>query len=197
MEAVSGFAELMQRVQAGDTDAARLLHAEYGPHLRRAVRKRLHQKMRSRFDSLDFAQDVWMSFFADAPQRYQFETPEQLVAFLTRMARNKVAAATRNRLIRKKQNINRECRMEDPAVPKTRLFAPTPTPSEIVGGREEWDQFLDRQPLVHRRIFLLLQKGHSSATIAAELGLSQRTINRVIRKVSPLPPGAAAGWMET
>lgn len=182
------FAALMKRIQAGSTDAAQELHAVYGPHILRAVRKRLHQRLRSKFDSLDFVQDVWASFFNDVPRRYFFARPEDLVRFLTTMARNKVAEAHRTRLQRKKYNINRELPMTLALKPADHFPAVQPTPSEIVMGREEWDQLLEKQPLVHRRILLLLREGKTSATIAEELGISQRTVNRILRKVMPGTP---------
>ena len=90
------FGTLMAQVQEGCTEAAQKLHEVYGPHILRAVRRRLHQRLRSKYDSLDFVQDVWASFFGDVPQKYTFAQPEDLVAFLSGMAQKKVAAAYAN-----------------------------------------------------------------------------------------------------
>lgn len=183
------FATLMKQVQAGNKEAARELHGLYGPHILRAVRRRLHQRLRSKFDSIDFVQDVWASFFADVPEKNYFESPEDLIAFLTVMARNKVADAVRLRLQRQKFNLNRERPLERTPLGADRFPASQQTPSEIVMDREEWAQFLEKQPLVHRRILVLLREGKPSIKIAEELGISQRTVNRVLRKVVP---GAAS-----
>lgn len=187
-EKISEFAALMRRVQEGSTEAAQELHAVYGPHILRAVRKRLHQKLRSKFDSLDFVQDVWVSFFTDVPQKYALETPDDLVAFLTRMAKNKVTDAARTRLQGQKYNVNREKTLGNASGGVESLPAAQATPSEVAMGREEWALLLEKQPLVHRRILLLLREGKTSATIAQELGISQRTIKRVLRKVVPGTP---------
>jgi RNA polymerase sigma factor (sigma-70 family) len=177
------FATLMEQVQAGCAEAAQQLHEEYAQHILRAVRRRLHARLRSKYDSLDFVQDVWASFFTDIPQKHTFARPEDLVAFLSRMAQNKVAHAVRTRLVRQKHNVNRERQLGTPAQPE--LPAQQATASEIVMGREEWDQMLQRQPLVYRRILTMVREGKSSSCIAEELGISQKTVVRVIRRVLP------------
>lgn len=177
------FANLMKKVQAGCPEAAEQLHATYGQHILRAVRRKLHPKLRSKFDSIDFVQDVWASFFADVPQNYTFAEPRDLVAFLIRLAKNKVAQAVRTRLIRAKHNINREQPLDISTGPE--LAAKQATVSEIVMGREEWDKLLKGQPLVYRRILMLVREGKPSSKIAAELGVTQQTVNRVIRRLLP------------
>lgn len=177
------FAVLMRRVLDGSTEAAHQLHALYGPHILRAVRQRLHRRLRSKFDSLDFVQDVWASFFSELPEKQAFATPKDLVAFLTVMARNKVVDVVRARMQQQKYNVNRETPLE--AVPRSadRFPAAQQTPSEIMMGREEWEVYVKKQPPVHRRILLLWRDGQSSAQIAQEVGISQRTVNRVLTKV--------------
>jgi RNA polymerase sigma factor (sigma-70 family) len=180
------FASLMEQVQAGCPDAARKLHEVYGEHILKAVRRRLHAKLRSKYDSLDFVQDVWASFFTAIPQKHKFSEPKDLIAFLSRMAANKVAMAVRQRLVRQKYNVNRERSLDTPTGPE--ILAIQATPSEIVMGREEWDLMLQRQPLVHRRILILVREGKSPSRIAAELGISEKTVQRVIRRAMPEEP---------
>jgi RNA polymerase sigma factor (sigma-70 family) len=179
------FADLIARVQAGDGDAAQQLYAEYGPHLLRAVRRRLHQRLRQKFDSLDFTQDVWASFFVDNAGRFEISSPAQLANLLTTMARNKVAEMTRQRLMRHKHNINRELALDGIAGGGDSFPAAQPTPSQIVIGKEAWDQMLAGQPPVYRRILLLLRQGMNQDTIAEELGISKKMVQRVIRKIKP------------
>src|SRR5687768_4189029 len=100
------FADLMNRLRAGDQEAAWKLIEEYGPHIRRVVRRELHQKMRSKFDSIDFVQAVWASFFREPGQFREMETPEALLNFLVAIARNKVVDETRRRLYLQKMNVH-------------------------------------------------------------------------------------------
>ena len=59
--------------------------------VRLVVRRQLPRLLRSRFDSLDFLQSVWGSFFRRMrTSPTEFEDSRHLVAFLARAAKNKV-----------------------------------------------------------------------------------------------------------
>lgn len=181
----SEFAMLMERLQAGCQQSARLLMSRYGPHILLAVRRRLHPRLRTQFDSLDFMQDVWASFFTDVPTRRTFERPEALIAYLTKMARNKVSETARDRLERKKRNMNRELSMQKSLDQVNAVPANIPTPSEIVMGREEWNLLLDNLPPVYRLILSLVRQGKDIARIAKEANVSEKTVRRVIKSKLP------------
>lgn len=183
METDRKFANLMQRVLAGCKESAVALHEEYGPHILRAVRRRLHDKLRPKFDSCDFVQDVWASFFTQLPKRMNFGAPEDLVAFLSRMASNKVAEEHRNRLLRQKRNINRETPLDVGTVNPIDKYQATP--SEEMMGKEAWDQLLEKLPVVHRRVVILLREGKSPTRISQDLDISVKTVYRIIRRAFP------------
>jgi RNA polymerase sigma factor (sigma-70 family) len=180
------FLALMERVVAGSDEAARELTERYGPSLLRAVRLRLNRNLRPKFDSLDFVQDIWASFFTDLPRGPSFRGPGELVNFLACLARNKVVKAVRQRLQGQKYNVNREQPLED--LIRNQRTAPQarqPTPSEVAMGREEWERLLQRQPPVYRRVLLLLHDGKTPAAVAQEIGVTERTVRRVTAKVAP------------
>jgi RNA polymerase sigma-70 factor (ECF subfamily) len=180
------FLALMERVVAGSPEAAREFTEVYGPSLLLAVRRRLNQHLRPKFDSLDFVQDVWVSFFAELPRGLSFRSPAELVSFLDSLARNKVVEAVRKRLLGQKYNVNREQPLEDLIRNQSRApEARQPTPSEVAMGREEWEQLLQRQPPVYRRMLLLLHEGKTPAAVAQEIGITERTVRRVTEKVAP------------
>lgn len=100
--------ELIARIQGGDEEAARELLNRYESKVRMVVRRQLPRLLRSRFDSLDFLQSVWGSFFhriRTGPN--DLEEERNLIAFLAWAARNKVIDEYR-RAASQKQNINRE-----------------------------------------------------------------------------------------
>lgn len=88
------FDELMCRVQAGDADAAAELVHEYESDIRLEVRVRLrvqNGRVRRMLDSMDITQSVLASFFAGvAVGRIAPQHPQQLLALLVTMARNKL-----------------------------------------------------------------------------------------------------------
>jgi RNA polymerase sigma-70 factor (ECF subfamily) len=180
----TAFTRLLAQVQAGDEDAARQVCERYGPHIIRAVRRRLHARLRSKFDSTDFSQDVWASFFTKVVEKCDLDNPEDLIRLLTAMARNKVLLALRARTRRQKRDIQREVSLEDKPGGGSKLAAVQQTPSQIAMGEEAWHQLLAKQPPVTRRILLLLRRGYSHERIAAELGISLRTVQRLLRTLS-------------
>jgi RNA polymerase sigma-70 factor (ECF subfamily) len=179
------FREMMRRVQAADPEAIRRLIREYGPHILRVVRRRLHQRMRSQFDSHDFVQDVWAGFFA-APPATTFDQPEALIRYLVRMARNKVVDAFRQRMETQTTNPNRARSLDGSAAGHaTGLRADAPTPSRVAMAREQWEQLLRDQPVHYQRVLLLLSQGLTQQQVADELGIHERTVRRVVEKVAP------------
>jgi RNA polymerase sigma-70 factor (ECF subfamily) len=179
------FATLMHRLEEGSADAARELFERYGPHIRRVVRRKLHQKLRSKFDSLDFVQDVWASFFAATDRPRRFEQPAALIAFLVRVAHNKVVATFRQRFQTDKYNVNRERSLDSAVVGPTDLAAREPSPSQLAVAREQWDRLLKGQPPHYQRILVLLRQGRTHEEIARELDVNERTVRRVIQKLKP------------
>jgi RNA polymerase sigma-70 factor (ECF subfamily) len=91
------FLALLARVRASDERAAEELVRRYEPLIRFEVRLRLTDPRVCRlFDSIDVCQSVLSSFFVRAAAgQYDLEKPQQLVALLVKMARNKVATLAR------------------------------------------------------------------------------------------------------
>jgi len=180
------FQQLLEGVREGDDAAARQLVERYGPHVLRVVRRRLDRSLRSKFDSADFLQAVWASFFAIPDQNFTFDESGALVAFLVTLARNKVVDAVRQRLRTQKYDVHRE-RDLDPEGPRreTALAGREPTPSQIAIAREEWQRILQKQPAHYQGILHSRRQGQRPREIAEELGVSVKTVRRVIRKLGP------------
>ena len=98
----------MRGVREGSQDAGWKLVETYGPHILRVVRRSLSQDLRTKFDSIDFVQAVWASIFAEPTRLATFEQPEQLIAYLAAVARNKVVDEFRRRVQTQKFDVKRE-----------------------------------------------------------------------------------------
>jgi hypothetical protein len=72
------FQTLLKGIRAGSQDAARQMLAIYGKHVLRVIRRRLHKRLRAKFDSGDFAQSVWASFFTAPASEGHFQRPEDM-----------------------------------------------------------------------------------------------------------------------
>src|SRR5262249_53969376 len=86
------FAELVDQARGGDPHAARLLIERYESAIRRQVRFALRDnRLRRRLGETDVCQSVLGQFFVGLwAGRFEFDGPEQLVALLKEMVRNKI-----------------------------------------------------------------------------------------------------------
>jgi len=177
------FRALLAQVQEGSDEAARELYETYVKYVLKCVRHKLWHKMRSQFDSQDFVQQVWASFFAERRNLPDFRTPEELTNYLLAMTRNKVAAAGRRRQTQKR-DMELEIRIEE----ESDLAGPhpasrDPTPSSMAVAAETQEQLIDMQPPHVQAICRLRAAGHTFDEIAAELGMDESTARRVIRQL--------------
>jgi RNA polymerase sigma factor (sigma-70 family) len=182
-QANSGFQDLMDQIAGGSESAVQRLLGLYGDHLCRAVRRRLNRALRPRFDTGDFVQSVWASFFRDRGQLGRFKRASDLVAFLTRVANNKVVDECRHRLQTQKANVNRERSTCDDAGQEASVPCRDPTPSQIAIADEEWERMRGAVPSRYRAILDLRAAGETHEEIASKLGVNEKTIRRVLDKL--------------
>jgi RNA polymerase sigma-70 factor (ECF subfamily) len=167
------FRDLMGRLQEGSEDAAWELVDRYGDAILRAVRRVLNVRLRSKFDSLDFVQLVWCSFFKARDQLVRFTRPEELAAFLVTMARNKVGMEVRRRLKTEKYNVNRE--QASSGFPNTvdQSADHESSPLEVAIAREQWN----------RQIISLRLQGLTYQDIAESLNIAECTVRRFLKRL--------------
>lgn len=182
-QATDDFPELMAGLRNRDDDAVRELFRRYERFLRAAVRRRLHARLRTTFDSIDFVQDVWTSFIAAPEERYTFENSQALLGFLTRVARNKVIEAVRHGQSQK-ADVSRHTDLDGAGVDG--VANRNPTPSQFAIEAEEWGRLLAQFPAGHRQILFRLREGYNYDDIAEMTGVSLSTVNRIVRRIKSL-----------
>jgi RNA polymerase sigma factor (sigma-70 family) len=182
------FETLMQRVRAGCPEAAQEVFQRFSPHVRRVVRRHLARRLRRQFDSHDFLQAVWASFFTIPEDRYTFEQPDDLVNFLARIATNKVIEAFRQRFRTQKNDITREQPIGGQPIGETAVTAEPaarlPTPSQLAIAEERWRLLLHNQPAPRQRVLELLRQGHTLGEASEQTGEHPKVIQRLLRKLS-------------
>jgi RNA polymerase sigma factor (sigma-70 family) len=179
------FAALLERVCDGSEDAAREFVAIYGPPILRVVRRQMNKCLRSKYDSIDFEQSVWASFFAQDLRAHKFEGRNGLVTYLVALARNKVIDAMRQRQTGKFNVLQEHSLESDSICVEEDAVVRVPTPSQVAVAKEEWEQLLKGRPELHQRILVLRHRGYSPEEIAAEMGVSVRTVRRLLEKLVP------------
>lgn len=187
-ETARDFEALILRARENDPEAVRELHDRYSDAVRRVVRRRLDERLRRRYDSTDFVQSVWLAFLQLPSDRYLFRTPEDLVAFLSRMAANRVIDVTRQKLGTRKEDIAREtpldCIVGDNGRPLAEILTgPTPTASQMFIADERWQELIRGLPPGQRRVLELLRDGHSQTEICDRLGIHRKVIQRLLSRL--------------
>jgi RNA polymerase sigma factor (sigma-70 family) len=180
----SGFHSLVCQVREGSEEAAWELVNRYGAHIHRAVRRVLNERLRSKFDSLDFVQIVWNSLFRARDKLDRFERPEELAAYLVVMARNKVGMEVRRRLMTEKYDVNRERSLDQMCANReSDIPGRSPSPVEIAVARERWDRLLEGQPPHYREIIRLRLRGYTYQSIAEAVHLDECTVRRFLKRL--------------
>src|SRR5437868_259186 len=165
-EELADFRALVDRAKEGCPVARRELYEQYGPVVLRAVRRRLHRKMRPQFDSQDFTQDVWASFFHLEPERYEFADPDALNEFLAAMAKNKVGMQFRRKMQGVRENLNRERY----AAEVVDVGGRDPTPSQRLVADEGWAALVADLPPLMRRVLAMLRLGYTYDEVGTRTG---------------------------
>jgi RNA polymerase sigma factor (sigma-70 family) len=181
------FADLMWRVCEGDREAIEQVIQEYGPYLRRVIRRRLRKctRLRQLFDSEDFMEMVWGSFFCrivpKIPHEIPMETDEDLRAYLGAMGANKVAQAERDHLHMQKRSLLRQQSLNDPEVEgKDDLHSKDLSPEDSARLEEYWERLEKLYPPNTKRILALRKLGCTSREIADQTGLRIKTVQRIL-----------------
>ena len=187
-DAGSDLPRFLARIQSGDESAAVELLKRYEAEVRLVVRRQLPRLLRSRFDSIDFLQSVWGSFFRRVRTGpAEFEDSRHLVAFLARAAKNKVIDEYR-RAASQKQDMHREEGLWSEGGRARDLPAQIDSPSEVAQAHEAFGRLQDLLPEERREVLVLKAEGLSSRDIGERLGVSERTVQRLLEDLRRRAP---------
>ena len=179
-------AGLIERVKAGDADGIREIHRFEGD-VRTIVRVRLPQSLRSQFDSMDCLQAVWQSVLTkDGQDLDRFRSARHFRGFLAGVARNKVFEEHRRRTRTRKYSLIRE----EPLYVRRggcelacEVPASDPTPSQDAQAHDRFAQLVAGRSAQEAEVVELRRRGLTFEEIAAETGLSERSVRRIIEAI--------------
>lgn len=182
------FEELMRDLCDGSEDAAWKVVERYTPHILRVIRASLPKEIRSKVDSIDIANTLLGSLLIKRTYLSNIREPAQLLALLTKAARNRVIDEHRKYTT----YASRDIRSEEGAfgdheragvgvAGDGRYGGREQTPSEVAIAREKWRCLVESLSVRDRRIVSLRIKGLTYEQIASQMkGVSARTARRVL-----------------
>lgn len=175
---------LLNEVRSGSEHAFRQLLERYGGYVIRAIRRKLSQKLRSRFDSNDFAQSVWIDIHRQRERLDECASPEMFVSLLVTIANRKVMYEFRRHVDSQKLDVNRESAVDVNAYRSELSDSRVKSPSDVAMARERWGRLVDGQPDLYRRIMRLRMAGATIHEVATQTGVNERTVRRVIQRLA-------------
>lgn len=173
--------DLIAQYQNGCAEAGQRLWDLFGILVRRAVRRRLPQELRPVFDSEDFTQQVFASFFDGIGQIPGMDNPAQLIAYLQAMAHNKVVEECRRRMTGVRRNEMGTCSLDTSAFTRSPVAdKDAATPSEFAIGQELLDRCRAELPEEYRRIVEMRADGLTYKEVGLALGLHENSVRRIM-----------------
>jgi RNA polymerase sigma-70 factor (ECF subfamily) len=172
----ASFQDLIRRVRSRDEAAATELVRRYEPAIRTVIRAQLTDKsLRRLFDSMDICQSVLANFFVRAALgEFELDEPEDLLALLTTMARNRLQD-----YISKQKAARRDYRRQEKGAPdEAEVVDPRPGTSEVVANQELLAKVYERLSPEERHLAEERALGRSWEALASELGAKPDSLRK-------------------
>jgi RNA polymerase sigma-70 factor (ECF subfamily) len=167
---------LLEKLNAGDAIAAERVFRDYEPVLRAIVRRRLTPRLRSKFDSMDVVQTVWVDILQDFRQRdLEFADRSRLRAFLARVTYRHFV----NHCRRHSSQLEHEQLLADD-LSSAVSQSDAPRPSQVAEAEELWATLREMCPPSHREVLELKRQGLSPVEIAGRTGMHEGSVRRII-----------------
>jgi RNA polymerase sigma-70 factor (ECF subfamily) len=178
-----GFRELIERIRAGDDQAAAELVRRYEPTIRRVARVRLlDTRLQRVLDSMDICQSVFASFFVRAALgEYELEEPAQLLNLLVTMSKRKLVDRAREQgALRRDFH-----RLREGSLSNFSDIAAGVTPSQEVSAKELLQEFRKRLSPEEQGLADARAQGLDWNQIAADRGGTPEALRkRLVRGIA-------------
>jgi RNA polymerase sigma-70 factor (ECF subfamily) len=185
---------LLEKLASGQLEAAAEAFRAYEPYLRKVARRLLPGRLRTKVDSEDVVQSVWADVLRGFQARgRRFASAAHLRAFLVMLTRHRLGDRLRyyQQALDKEQPLTGTGRMDG-------LPSAEPRPSQLVQAQDLWQRMLALCPPAHHEVLWLKRKGLPLAQIAAQTGLHEGSVRRILRRLArQLALGAAATLPQT
>lgn len=172
-------ADLVQRLQRGDAQAAALIHDRYVRQLCRFAEQHLSRKLAGRLDGEDIVQSVFRTFFRrSADGEFAIDTSGQLWRLLAQITRRKAQAAGRFHTARGR-NVAAELLPNEPGLPEP--VSAEADPAEAAALVDEVETLLRGLPPHFGQLLEARLQGRAVPEIACQMNVSRRTVQRGLR----------------
>jgi RNA polymerase sigma-70 factor, ECF subfamily len=186
MDPDRSFEDLMARLRAGDNAAATEVFNRFTNRLIGLARRRLDKLIRQKVDPEDILQSVYRSFFRRHAQgRFDVASWDNLWGMLTVITVRK--CDYRRKFFRAAcRDVEREVvspPAADPLTPEFEALARDPTPSEAARLAETVELLMKELTDREQHMLALSLQGYDVAEISIRVARTERTVQRVLKRV--------------
>lgn len=182
--------QLANSYQAGSESAAKELFDRYCEQLMRLAKRRIGQRMTSRFDPEDVIQSAFRTFFVHLKDGdFSFEQENDLFKLLVRLTVRKTLRRVQHHRAAKRDPNAETCGGGDDRDPFGGVAGQEPTPDVAVAMVDELEDFLKKFQPFERSVLELKIQGYTSPEIATKLNTYDRKVRRVIERVEKVAKG--------
>ena len=184
---MDGDATLMQRFRDGDQDAAAQLFERYVGKLVGLAQRHLSSQLGRRIDAEDVVQSAFRSFFRGTRDgRFQIEPGQDLWRLLAVMTVTKLKKQVEFHTAAKRDFQMERSPSPDGPHPIHNRTVEEPSPADSLALVEQIECISAQLGCDQQRIFAMRLEGHHVEEIGAAIGISERTVRRVLDKIKAL-----------
>ena len=185
--------DLVSDYQAGSESAARDLFDKYCERLMKLAKRRIGQRMASRFDPEDVIQSAFRTFFTRVKNdEFTFEAEDDLFKLLVRLTVRKTLRRIEHHNAAKRNPNLEAAQRTDDVEPFSLVASHTVTPDMEVALIDEFQDFIGNLPELDRKVIELKIQGYSTVEIAEQVGSYERKVRRVLERIEKLSGAADA-----
>lgn len=174
--------DLVEDCRAGSQEAAQELFNRYVTRLMGVAKKRIGERLTSRFDPEDVVQSVFRTFFSRLKNdQFEINEDDDLSKLLVRITLHKTL-----RQIAHHKAARRDPGHEAGAVSSgeiLQVMGKEPTPITVLTFMDQLDHFLALLAPEEQQILTLKLQGHSTEEIATQINSYDRKVRRVLERI--------------
>lgn len=182
--------DLISNYQAGSESAARDLFDKYCERLMKLAKRRIGQRMASRFDPEDVIQSAFRTFFTRVKNdEFTFEQEDDLFKLLVRLTVRKTLRRIEHHSAAKRNPHLEAAQRTDDVEPFSLVAGQNLPPDMEIALIDEFQLLIGSLPELDRQVLELKVQGYSTVEIAAKIGSYDRKVRRVLERIEKLSHG--------
>lgn len=179
--------DLVNEFQDGSQSAAKELFDKHCERLLRLAKRRIGQRMSSRFDPEDVVQSAFRTFFTRVKNdEFEFEHEDDLFKLLVRLTVRKTLRRIQYHRADKRNPEVEQGHQSDGTEIFAKVACEEPTAEVEVALLDEFERFVGQLPQLDRQVLELKVQGYSTIEIADRLGTYDRKVRRIIERLEEM-----------